>query len=56
MPKQFEIVFEDSGAVVVAEMLENLAPITCENFWKSIAEPVRAVRKHLSLVLNVMHY
>ena len=40
MPKQFEIVFEGSGAVFVAEMLEDLAPITCENFWRSIAEPV----------------
>ena len=46
MPKQFEIVFEGSGAVFVAEMLENLAPITCENFWKSIAKPVHEDLHH----------
>ncbi len=33
MAKQFEIVFESSGAVVVADLLEEDAPITCENFW-----------------------
>ena len=39
MHKQFEIVFEASGAVVVADLLEDEAPITCENFWDGIAEP-----------------
>ena len=39
MSKQFEIVFEKSGVVVVADLLEEPAPITCENFWNSIAEP-----------------
>ena len=39
MGKQFEIVFEGSGAVFVAEMLEDVAPITCENFWNAIARP-----------------
>ena len=39
MGKQFEIVFEKSGVVVVADLLEELAPITCENFWTSIATP-----------------
>jgi hypothetical protein len=40
MGKQFEIVFEDSGAVVVADLLDGRAPITCENFWDGIAQPV----------------
>ena len=40
MGKQFEIVFEASGVIVVVEMLEELAPITCENFWAAIAQPV----------------
>jgi len=39
MGKQFEIVFEKSGVVVVPDLLEELAPITCENFWTSIATP-----------------
>jgi len=46
MPKQFEIVFEASGTVVVAELLEEQAPITCENFWEAIAEPVSADLHH----------
>ena len=40
MGKQFEIVFERSGEVFVAELLEDLAPITCENFWGAIAKPL----------------
>ena len=40
MPRQFEIVFETSGAVVVVDLLDDEAPITCENFWDGIAEPV----------------
>ena len=46
MSKQFEIVFEKSGAVVVANLLENLAPITCENFWEGIATPHRTNINH----------
>jgi hypothetical protein len=40
MGKQFEIVFEKSGNTVTADLLEDKAPITCENFWEGIAEPV----------------
>ena len=36
MGKQFEIVFVGSGVVVVADLLEDEAAITCENFWDSI--------------------
>ena len=39
MARQFEIVFEKSGVVVVADLLEEAAPITCENFWNGIAQP-----------------
>jgi hypothetical protein len=44
--KQFEIVFEASGATVVADLLEDEAPITCENFWKGLAEPVTRELNH----------
>jgi len=40
MSKQFEIVFEKSGVTVVADLLEDKAPITCENFWEGLAKPV----------------
>ena len=46
MAKQFEIVFEKSGVVVVADLLEDRAPITCENFWEGIAEPVHERLHH----------
>jgi uncharacterized protein DUF3830 len=46
MSKQFEIVFETSGAVVVADLLDDVAPITCENFWAGIAEPVTQDIQH----------
>jgi hypothetical protein len=46
MTKQFEIVFEGSGAVVVAGLLEEKAPITCENFWKGLAGPVTRELHH----------
>jgi len=46
MPKQVEIVFEASGAVVVADLLEGAAPITCENFWNAIAEPLTDTLHH----------
>jgi len=39
MAKRFEIVFENSGVSVTAELLEDKAPITCENFWNAIASP-----------------
>jgi hypothetical protein len=46
MGKQFEIVFDNSRAVFVADLLEEDAPITCENFWKAIAQPVHADLHH----------
>jgi hypothetical protein len=46
MAKQFEIVFEKSGATLTADMLEDEAPITCENFWEGIAEPVHEKIHH----------
>ncbi len=46
MPKQFEIVFEGSGAVIVADLLEEDAPITCENFWNAIAKPLTETLHH----------
>ena len=45
MMKQFEIVFE-SGAVLVADLLEDKAPITCENFWEGISEPITRDLNH----------
>jgi len=46
MAKRFEIVFEKSGAVVIAGLLEEKAPITCENFWNALAEPVAEKIRH----------
>jgi hypothetical protein len=46
VPKQFEIVFKSSGDVVVADLMEGAAPITCEDFWESIAEPVETMLHH----------
>ncbi len=46
MGKQFEIVFEGSGAVVVADLFEEEAPITCENFWAGIETPVHENLHH----------
>ena len=46
MGKQFEIVFEKSGGIVVADLLEEAAPITCENFWNGIAQPHRDKLHH----------
>ena len=46
MGKQFEIVFAGSGAVVVADLLADAAPITCENFWNAIASPVTEALRH----------
>ncbi len=49
MGKEFELVFqveEDSPVSVTADLLEDKAPITCENFWEGIAEPVRRELQH----------
>ncbi len=46
MPRQFEVIFEATGTVIVADLLEDDAPITCEDFWNSIAEPVRETLHH----------
>ncbi len=46
MAKQFEIVFIGSGAVVTADLLEDKAPITSENFWAGIAKPVEQELSH----------
>jgi hypothetical protein len=40
MGRQFEIVFKKSNVTVVADLLDEQAPITCENFWAGIATPV----------------
>ena len=41
MARQFEIVVEQSGLIITAELLEDQAPLTCDLFWESIAEPWR---------------
>ena len=46
MGKQFGIVFEKSGVEVVADLLEGDAPITCENFWEGIVEPISRELHH----------
>lgn len=46
MARQFEIVFVRSGAVFVADLLEEAAPITCENFWLAIAQPLTDTVHH----------
>ena len=46
MCRQFEIVFEKSGAVIVADLLEDRAPITCETFWEGIQEHVQERLHH----------
>ena len=46
MGNQFQIVFKKSGVVVVADLLEDKAPITCENFWNVIADPHHEVLRH----------
>lgn len=45
MAKQFELVF-DSGTVLTVDLLEGKAPITCENFWEGIAEPITKDLNH----------
>ena len=39
MAKQFEVVFAQSGVIIAADLLEEAAPLTCENFWNAIARP-----------------
>jgi hypothetical protein len=46
MPRQFEIVFDKSGVAFTAEFLEEPAPITCENFWNALAQPVHEQLHH----------
>lgn len=46
MAKQVEIVFEKSGVVLIADLLEDKAPITCENFWNAIARPHTEKLRH----------
>jgi len=46
MRKQFEIVFEKSGVTAIADLLEDEAPITCEDFWETLATPVRDTLHH----------
>ncbi len=46
MAKKFEIAFGHSGQIITAELLEDAAPITCENFWEGIAEPVTGDLHH----------
>ena len=46
MGKQFEIVFEESGVVVVADLLEDAAPITCENFLDTIGDGLHDTLYH----------
>lgn len=46
MGKQFEIFFNVSKVSIVADLLEDKAPITCENFWAAIAKPVTNEIRH----------
>jgi hypothetical protein len=47
MGKQFDLEFlGDRPSIESAELLENEAPITCDNFWAAIAEPLRARLHH----------
>ena len=47
MAKQFDLEFiGDRPGVESAELLEDEAPITCDNFWAAIAEPLRARLHH----------
>ena len=47
MRKLFDIEFaSDRPAVVTAELLEDEAPITGENFWEAMAEPLQARLHH----------
>ena len=41
MGKQFEIVFERDGEVVVADLLGDKSPLSCEALWKGLEKPHR---------------
>ena len=46
MPKQFEVVFGSSGEAVAFDLLEDKAPLTCENFWEGIESPRQDALHH----------
>ena len=46
MAQQFEIYFENSKVTVVADLLTDKAPITCENFWEGLRKPVHQPLHH----------
>jgi hypothetical protein len=47
MAKLFDLVFDDErNTVVTAELLEEAAPITCENLWDAIAGSLRGRLHH----------
>jgi hypothetical protein len=46
MARQFEVAFGESGTMIVVDMLEDAAPITCEDFWIGIAVPVTTTLHH----------
>ena len=39
MANQFEIIFSNTNETFVAELLEDEAPITCENLWDGLENP-----------------
>jgi hypothetical protein len=46
MARHFEIVVEKSGLTLTAELLEDQAPLTCDTFWDSIAQPWQGRLNH----------
>src|SRR5262245_18756402 len=44
--KQFQIIFEEQGLSVTAALLEDGAPITCENFWQGSGQSWRTDMHH----------
>src|SRR5438093_7466802 len=46
MGSLFEIVVQGRGVVATAALLEDLAPITCENFWRGIGPSWQADLHH----------
>ena len=47
MGKRFDLEFSDERhTVVTAELLDEAAPIACENLWASMTEPRRASLHH----------
>lgn len=41
MTKQFEIHFEKENKTLLADLLEDKAPLTCEALWKALEKPHR---------------